>query len=235
MKKIIVTVLVAAFVGAGIWGWWYMANRFHHLFEDEIERAASEALGTPVTVGNVDLDLLSGAVRIEELAIGNPPGFAREHAVVFGAIEAAMDVKNMEVSRVVLDGVRIYIEEVGGVTNVQQLKKSLESRISGEVSIESDPEEEIVIRRFLMRSTIATFESASLQRLTEVEIDEIEMRDLEGTPDQVAEMIASEVIDEIAEEAARAMLQAQAEKQIEEVGDKVSEKLRELLGKDDDG
>ena len=232
MKKIVITVLVAAFVGAGIWGWWYMATRFHHLFEDEIERAASEALGTPVTVGNVDLDLLSGAVRIDDLAISNPPGFANEHVVVFGGIEAAMNIKTMEVSKVVLNGVRIYIEEIGGETNIQQLKRSLESRISREVDVESDPEKQITIRQFLMRGTTATFESASLQRLTEVEIDQIEMRDLKGTPDEVAELIATEVIDEIADEAARAMLQAAAEKQIEEVGDKLGEKLRELLGRD---
>lgn len=233
MKKFIITVVVVLFVGAGILGWWYMFHRLDGLFEEELQRAASEAFGTPVTVADVELDLLHGALRIDELAIGNPPGFAREHAVVFGTIEAAMDIETMQVARVIFDGVRIYIEERGGETNVQKLKEALESRISQESGGHADQDEELVIQQFLMRSTIATFESDSLQRLQEVEIDEIEMRNVRGTPDEVAEAIAVTVMEEIAEEAGRAMLRAQAEKQLEDVEGKVSEKLRELLGTDD--
>lgn len=233
MKKFIITVIVVLFVGAGIAGWWYMFHRLDGLLEEEIQRAASEAFGTPVTIGDVQLNLVRGAVRIEDLAIGNPPGFGREHAVVFGSIEAAMDVENLQIARVVLDRAQIFIEEKGGVTNVQRLKEALESRISDEAGGVTSEGEEIVIQLFLMRSTTATFESDSLQRLSEVEIDEIEMRNLRGTPDEVAEEIAVGVMDEITQEAGRAMLEAQARKQLEDVGDKVGEKLREILGDDE--
>lgn len=219
MKKFIITVIVVLFVGAGIAGWWYMFHRLGGLLEEEIQRAASEAFGTPVTIGDVQLNLVQGAVRIEDLAIGNPPGFAREHAVVFGSIEAAMDFENEQVARVVLDGAQIFIEEKGGVTNMQRLKEALESRISDEAGGVASEGEEIVIQLFLMRRTTATFESDSLQRLSEVEIDEIEMRNLRGTPDEVAEEIAVSVMDEITQEAERAMLEAQARKQLEDVGD----------------
>jgi hypothetical protein len=236
MKKFIITVVVVAFVGAGLLGWWYMFHRLDGLFEEELQRAASQAFGTPVTVSDVQLNLLNGSLRIDDLAIGNPPGFGREHAVVFGSIEAAMDIQNMEVARVVLDRAEIYIEEKDGVTNVQQLKKALESRISEETGGQGGEDEEIVIQLFLMRSTTATFESQSLQRLSEVEIDQIEIRDLRGTPDEVAGRIATVVLEEIANEAGMAMLQAQARDRIDELGDKVGEKLNELLGEDgDDG
>lgn len=234
MKKLIVTVVIVVVIGAGIAGWWYMFHRFDRLLEDEVQRAASEAFGTTVTVGDVDLDLIHGAVRIDDLAIGNPPGFERENAVVFGSIEAAMDYQTAEVTRVVLDGAKIYIEERGGETNIQRLKDALQSRISHEVRAEPDSQEQITIHNFLMRSTTATFESESLQRLTEVKIDQIELRDLEGTPDEVAEQIATVVIEEIAEEAGMAMLEASARKKLEDVGDQVGDKLKELLG-DDDG
>jgi hypothetical protein len=196
-----------------------MFHRLGGLLEAEIQRAASEAFGTPVTIGDVQLNLVQGAVRIEDLAIGNPPGFAREHAVVFGSIEAAMDFENEQVARVVLDGAQIFIEEKGGVTNMQRLKEALESRISDEAGGVASEGEEIVIQLFQMRRTTATFESDSLQRLSEVEIDEIEMRNLRGTPDEVAEEIAVSVMDEITQEAGRAMLEAQARKQLEDVGD----------------
>lgn len=235
MKKFIITAIVVLFVAAGIAGWWYMFHRLDGLFEEELQRAASQAFGTPVTVGDVQINLMQGAVRIDDLAIGNPPGFGREHAVVFGSIEAAMDFENMQVARVVLDGAKIYIEEKGGVTNVQRLKEALESRISEETGAAASQDEEIVIQLFLMRSTTATFESDTLQRLSEVEIDQIEMRDLRGTPDQLAEKIAVAVMEEITEEARRAMLRAQAERQFEDVSKKAAEKLREILGDDDDG
>ena len=130
-----------------------------------------------------------------------------------------MDFENEQVARVVLDGAQIFIEEKGGVTNMQRLKEALESRISDEAGGVASEGEEIVIQLFLMRRTTATFESDSLQRLSEVEIDEIEMRNLRGTPDEVAEEIAVSVMDEITQEAGRAMLEAQARKQLEDVGD----------------
>lgn len=232
MKKFIITVVVVAFIGAGVLGWWYMFHRLDGLFEEELQRAASQAFGTPVTVSDVRINLLQGSLRIDDLAIGNPPGFGRENAVVFGSIEAAMDIQNMEVARVVLDRAEIYIEEKDGVTNIQQLKKALESRISRETGGPGGGEEEIVIQKFLMRSTTATFESQSLQRLSEVEIDQIEIRDLRGTPDAVAERIATVVIEEIANEAGMAMLQARARDKLDDLGGKVGEKLEELLGDD---
>lgn len=224
MKKFIITLIIVIFVGAGIAGWWYMFHRLDGMLETELQQALSKAFGTQVTVSDVKINLMEGAVDIEELAIGNPPGFGREHAVVFGNIEAAIDFEKEEVARIVLDDARIYIEEKEGVTNVQRLKQALESRISRESggSGSASAEDEITVQLFLMRSTTATFESDSLQRLSEVEIDQIELRDLRGTTDEVAEQIAVHVMEEIAEEAGMAMLEAQARK-----------KLRDLFGEDD--
>ncbi|MDX1557233.1 MAG: hypothetical protein R3212_14495 [Xanthomonadales bacterium] len=230
MKKFIIAVIIAAVVGAGILGWWFMFHRLDALFEEELQKAASEAFGTPVTISDVRVDLLNGAVRIDDLAIGNPPGFSREHALVFGSIEAAMDLETRQVARVVMDGAQIFIEEKGGETNVQKLRESLASRVGEEIDSGGGSDEELVIQRFLMRSTIATFESESLQRLAEVEVDQIEMRDVSGTPEEVAKIIAVGVMNEITEEAAEAMLRAQAKKQIDDLSEKAGEKLREILG-----
>ena len=236
MKKFIITLLVIIVVGAGAAGWWFMFHRMDGLLEREIQEAGSAAFGTPVTVGNVDIDLIDGAMRIEDLAIGNPPGFGREHALVFGEIEAAIDYFSGEIKRIVLDEAQVFIEERDGQLNVQRLKEALESRLTPSEHREtSNPDEEIVLHQFLMRSTMATFESASLERLTEVRIDQIELRNLRGTPEVVAEQIADAIIDEIVDEAAMALLKAQAQDQLEDLGSKASEKLREIFGEDDDG
>lgn len=219
MKKFIITVIVVVFVAAGAAGWWYMFHRLDGLVEAELQRAASEAFGTPVTVGDVQINLIQGAVRIEDLAIGNPEGYTREHALSFGSIEAAVDIQKEEVTHVIFDGAQIHIEERDGVTNVQRLKQGLESRISSESRGTGGSAERLVVRRFLMTSTTATLSSDSLRRDTEVGIDEIEIRDLSGTPEEVAEIIANRIMEEIAREAGMAIIEAKAR-----------EKLRELLG-----
>lgn len=235
MKKFIIIALIVIVVGAGVAGWWYMFHRMDALITAELEEAGSNAFGAPVTVGDIDINLIEGAMRIEELAIGNPPGFDREHAVVFGSIDAELDYQSGEVERIVIEDTQIYVEEKGGETNVQRLKKALESRVVSDGDRRrSGSGEEVVIRRFLMKSTTATFDSASLERLTELDIDEVEMRNLRGTAEAVSEMIALRVMEEIAEEAGRAVLRAQAEKQIDDLSEKASEKLKEWLG-DDNG
>jgi hypothetical protein len=234
MKRVIIIFVVLAIVGAGVYGWWYMFYRLDGLFEAEIERQASEAFGTQVTLEDVKLDLINGAVEFENLAIGNPEGFKREHAVVFGSIEAAVDFRTGQVRHVILENARINVEEKNGSINIQELKQALETRISDESGIEpgtGGDEQELVIQQFLMHSTTATFDSDTLQKQFEVEIDSIEMRDLRGTPEQVAELIAYSLLDEITEEAERALVQ----RQLEGIQDRALDKLREMLGDDEEG
>jgi hypothetical protein len=234
MKRVIIIFVVLAIVGAGVYGWWYMFYRLEGLFEAEFERQASEAFGTQVTLEDVKLDLINGAVEFENLAIGNPEGFKREHAVVFGSIEAAVDFRTGQVRHVILENARINVEEKNGSINIQELKQALETRISDESGIEpgtGGDEQELVIQQFLMHSTTATFDSDTLQKQFEVEIDSIEMRDLRGTPEQVAELIAYSLLDEITEEAERALVQ----RQLEGIQDRALDKLREMLGDDEEG
>ena len=232
MKKAIKWIIVLALIAAGVAGWWYTTQRLDGVVEREISEAASKAFGTDVTLENVDINVLEGSVTLENLAVGNPEGFNEENAFVFGTIEAAVNFRTRGVDRVILDDSQIFVEEKNGRINVQELKKTLESKMSDTVSAGqpggSDPEQDIYIRQFLMRSTTATLESGTWNKLTELDVDEIEMRDLRGTPDAVGEQIASRVIDEILDEAQKALLRAKAE----DVGERALDKLKEMLGDD---
>lgn len=233
MKKFIITIIVLAFLVAGGYGWWVMFHRFGALVTNALIEEGSNAFGTTVTVGDVDVKWAEGALVIRDLQVGNPAGFESDYVVSFGAIEAAVDYESMEVARVILDDTRFHIEERDGRTNVEEIRKSLERGTSEEPDFEGSSEDEIVIQRFLMRSSTATFESVSLNRISEVRIDEIEMRNLRGTGEEIAGQIGNRILEEVAEEAAREMLKAQASEQLEQLEGRVSEKLREILGKDD--
>ena len=63
----------------------------------------------------------------------------------------------------------------------------------------------------------------TLTDLAGIEIDEVELNNLKGTPGQVASAIASEVMNEVVSEAAKEMLKAKA-----------AEKMDSILGRDKD-
>jgi hypothetical protein len=231
MKKFVVVLLVLALlVGAGLW--YFVSFRLDSMIETRIEQAGSQSFGTRVSVGAVKTSIRDGSLEISEITVANPPGYRNATAFSLNNIEAAVDYGSRDIKRLVIDRPDIVIEELGGKTNFEQMLAELEG-------METAPgdtgaaEPEIVIRHFRMNESRAAFESASLDRYTDVEVDAIELNDIRGTPTEVARIIAREVVSEITSEAATEMLQAQARRKLDEVDRKVGEKLQEILGGDD--
>jgi len=232
MKKFIVVVLVLALiVGGGIW--YFVSYRLDSMIETRIEQAGSRSFGSRVSVGAVKTNIRDGSLEISEITVANPPGYRNPTAFSLNNIEAAVDYGSRDIKRLVIDRPEIVIEELGGKTNFEQMLAELES-MESEPDGAGSAEPEIVIRHFRMNGSRAAFESASLDRYTDVEVDAVELNDIRGTPTEVARIIAREVVGEITSEAATELLQAQARDKLNEVDRKVGEKLQELLGGDDD-
>jgi hypothetical protein len=53
-----------------------------------------------------------------------------------------------------------------------------------------------------MNESRAAFESESLDRYSDLEVDAIELNNIKGTPSEVANVIATEIIQEVTREAA---------------------------------
>lgn len=214
MKKAILITILLVVVLAAVAGWWFMAHRFDDMLESEIQQAASEALGAPVRFEDASLNIFSGEMSIDELQIGNPPGFDGENVVVFGAIDISLDIKTQTVSLVALDQSRFSIEERGGETNLDLLRQKLEAHISSEADSAFDAfgaqagsGEILVVQKFEMTNTTATFNSETLQKSSSATIARIELHDLRGTPEAIAGQIATTVIDSVMEAASQAMLE----------------------------
>jgi hypothetical protein len=234
MKKVIVVLLVLALVvGGGIW--YFVSYRLDSLIETRIEQTGSASFGSRVSVGAVTTNIRDGSLQISNITVANPPGFKTPNAFSLSNIEAAVDYANLDIKRVVIDKPSIVIEELGGKTNFEQMLAELEQ-------LEAEPppagtgadEPVIVLRHFRMNESRAAFQSESLDRYTDVEIDAIELHDIRGTPTEVAKIIAREVLDEVKTEAARELLKAQAGKKYDEVEQKVGDALKDLLGDDKD-
>jgi hypothetical protein len=235
MKKVLVLLLLVLLVaGGGVW--YFLSFRLDGVIENRLEQAATQSLGTRVSVGSVKTSIRDGSLEISEITVANPPGYRNPSAFSLNNIEAAVDYGNLEVKRVVIDNPEIVIEEIGGQTNFSQMLEELER--SGGPDQPADPnatEPVIVIRHFRMNESRAAFESESLDRYTDVEIDAVELSDIRGTPTEVARAIAAEVLNEIAADAATELLKAQAQKKFDDMEEKVGEKLKDLFGGDDSG
>ena len=240
MKKALTILLVLLLlVGGGVW---YVVNfRLDSMIENRIETRASASLGTQVSVGTVETDIKGGSLTISNITVANPPGFKNKNAFSLNGIEAAVDYANLDIKRVVIEKPEIVIEEMGGETNFSRIMAQLEKQAGG-----SDPDAEpapgkegkeepiIVVRHFRMNQSRASFESESMDRYSDLEVDAVELNNLRGTPTEVGKIIATEIIQEITREAAIELLKAQARKQYEKAEIKISDKLKSLLGEDDD-
>jgi hypothetical protein len=223
MKKALGTLAVLIIVLA-VAVWYFVAQRLDGLIEEKIETAASASLGTAVQVGAVTTDLKNGSLAISHITVANPPGYANPNAINLNGIEAAVNYKNFEIKRVIIDQPEIVIEEKGGATNFSELLAGLERREAQPEPPDSDQAEPvIVIRHFRMNGSRAAFESKSLNRYSDLKIDAVELRDIEGTPSEIAAVIANEVVSEVVSAAAVELLKAKA-----------SDKISDILGRDKD-
>ncbi|MBT8060057.1 MAG: hypothetical protein KJO33_10700 [Gammaproteobacteria bacterium] len=232
MKKFLLfLLLLAVVIGTGVW--YFTTFRMDSMIEKRVEQAGSASLGAPVEIGSVKTSIRDGSLRISDITVPNPAGYRNTNAFTLRGIEAAVDYANFDIKRVFINQPEIVIEEKGGRTNFDVM---LERINRGEkVPVESGGDEPVItIRHFRLNESRAAFESESLDRYTDLEIDAVELHDLRGTPSELATLIAREVLKEITQEAATEMLKAQARQQYEKVEESVTDKLKDVFGGDED-
>jgi len=230
MRKLSMILGLIMLVGGGA-AWYFVTVRLDSMIESRVERAATASMGSHVEVGGVETDLRKGTLTVREISIANPPGYKNPYAMRFNGVEAAVDYDNLEIKRLVIDQPEFLIEELGGTTNFQQMLDALDAGESVIPAADpSKPEPEIVIRHFRIDGARAGFESTSLNRYTDLNVDAIEMNDLRGTPTELANQIGREVLRELSSEAKMALLEAQARKKAGDLGDKVSGSLDKIFG-----
>jgi hypothetical protein len=231
MKKVIVVLLVLALVvGAGVW--YFVSYRLDGLIKRRIEQAGSASFGCGSASARYHKHPGRLAADLQRL-VANPPGY--EPHRIHPSNAGGGGYANLDIKRVVIDKPGIVIEEMGGRTNFEQMLAELEKMEAESAPGEAGADEpQIVLRHFRMNESRAAFQSESLDRYTDVEIEAIELHDLRGTPTEVAQVIAREVLDEVTEEAATELLKAQAGKKYEEMEQKVGDALKEMLCDDKD-
>ena len=234
MKKVLLVLLVlAAVVGGAVW--YFTTYKMDAMIEQQVEKAGTASFGTPVSLGKVETNIRDGSLRISDITVANPSGFDNKNAFTLSGIEAAVDYSTWDIKRVFIEKPQIVIEEKDGSTNFNVMLDRLNQGEEVPVDTPGGAEETVItIHHFRMNESTAAFESKSMDRYSDLSIDEVELTNLTGTPSELATIIATEVLNEVTKEAATEMLKAQARKKYDDVEQSVSDKLKDMMGGDED-
>jgi AsmA protein len=100
-------------------------------FRPQIEARLSEALGRPVTVGNLSLSLFSGGVRADQLSIADDPKFSNAPFIKAKSLKVGVEMmplifsKQLNVTEIVIDEPEIaLLRNQAGVWNFSSLGNS---------------------------------------------------------------------------------------------------------------
>lgn len=239
MKKIlgiIAAVVLIVVIGAGV----YFYFAFSSLVKAGVETYAPRITQTKVTLGGVSVSLFGGSATIEDLAIGNPPGFKSPQAIAVHKASLSVDPGSVfsdviHVKAIQITAPQITYEPGQGSNNLSVIQKNIAkaSQTPGAQPPASKdaggqgPEKKFIIDRLTISDAQAT---AAMTQLSEVAsavgqssnvsvtLPTIDMRDLgakEGglPPAKIAEQVMARL-----EQQAQQAISANAKQLMNDVG-----------------
>lgn len=122
----IVGLLLVLVVGSFI----YFASNLDGIVKTMVETYGSEATGTKVSLGSVELDLSGGMVSFAELSVANPDGFKTQHAIRLAGVRLAVDPATLNkdlivIKEIVIDEPVVTYEQAGAGSNLDQIKENV--------------------------------------------------------------------------------------------------------------
>ncbi len=167
MKKILIGLLVIViFISGGVI---YVTSQAGALVRDAVVTYGPDAIGAPITVGEVTLSLIDGRAGLRNLVIGNPEGFKSDHALSLGEVRIALDVMSLFADRIVIDEVTVVAPEITyelarGGSNIAALQKNAERTAAdlGATGEEPGSETRLLIRELNITDGKVTLAAAML-------------------------------------------------------------------------
>jgi len=100
------------------------------LIKSSVEKAASDALGVPVTIKGIDLSILQGHIGIKGLIVKNPPGYANETLLELGEAVVNLNIGSLisntvKIKLIKLDGTQLTMEQKGLTSNLKEVLDKL--------------------------------------------------------------------------------------------------------------
>jgi len=125
MRNILI-ILVIVIVGAGVFFWLNAGS----IVEKVIERVGTDATGTSVEVGSLDLNLNDRNAAIHDFTIANPDGFSSGSAFSLDEISVSVDSVTRDLivlSEVVVDSPRVLYEFTENGSNIDAIRANIDA------------------------------------------------------------------------------------------------------------
>ena len=237
MKKAILGVLVLGLVliGGGVF---YVINNLDALVKQVIETVGTDAVGSPVTVGGVSIDLRGGSATITNFAVANPRGFSGESMIGFDELSVALDLANISseliaISSIVARNPRVHYETTEGGSNLETVAERFSSDESAAPASESESSNiQLQIGSILIEDIEAAMQTHLLPNTFEASLGDIRLQNLSGTPAEIAEAIMQPVISQLSRTAANSLLSMTADllqEDLQAAGQQVLDRAQDTL------
>ncbi len=133
MKKVIIVIVGLVAVLAIVVG--IAASQAGSIIRHAIEKFGPEVTGTRVTLGDVDVSIISGRASIKNFVVGNPEGFDSDNAFKVSEVEVLLDVKSLfsekvKIQKILVKGAELTFEQGSGKSNIKTLQRNIEQRTS---------------------------------------------------------------------------------------------------------
>lgn len=239
MKRILAltAVVVLLALGAAIA---YLLTNLDAIVERAIETYGSQATGTRVSVGSVDIALREGRGSVRDVAIGNPEGFASDDAMVWEEVTVDIDTGSLRDQPYVLDAVVIAAPQVvfevddGGRANLRVLQDRLakDGGDAEQAPAEAEEPPRLRIRSFTFERGVV--EAHVADEDVRAELPPLTLRDLGGasgaTGSELARALLRAYTQQVLKTVARRELDRRARRLIdEELGEGAAEGAKKLL------
>lgn len=235
-KLVVVTLLVVLAVVAGIAIWF--VRSIDGIVAREIERAGSEATGTTVSVGGVNVILKQGSGTIRSLRIANPTGFSPAAVLVADGITFDIDLTTLRDEVLVVDEVHLSRPRVRfEISKAGQANLDVIARNAQAAGQEPDTEpRKLRIKRFVIEDAgIDADASAVMGKQETLELKDLVFTNLGGRDGATSDVIAGEIIAAVRKEVSRKVMNEGFRRYLggseEDLKGKAKEKLEGLFRK----
>lgn len=169
-----------------------------------VRAAAGRALGVPVAVESIELDLFAASATVRGLEVSNPKGYAAAHALKAGEIVvdlgAGTTASEVNVDLVALRTVGIWFEQRGTTNNVSDIIAGLSG---GDAAAPAKapaggPSIAVTIDRLLLEK-VAVHADVGTGKPVDVALDRLEVNDIRtnASGSGLAEQLTSKIFESV--------------------------------------
>lgn len=231
MKKLISVVAVLLVLVAG--GAYLLLGNLDSIAKRVIERTGTQTMGSAVRVGSVSIDLRGGNATINNFRVANPQGFSNQDMMRFEQLHVDIDIRSLgsdviRINRITTTEPYVLYELEGSTANLDVVRERLAR--APEEEPPAEPEREIVlsIGEIRVEDISGRLQSDRLPRPVNVSLGTVQLENMEGTPNVIAQQIARPLVSQLYRNASSALVAATTELLEGELTERAEQAAREL-------